>query len=302
MFNDDVALGLARPPSRWSYFYKNGDGRRAALHPRGPGHAGDHVRHAALPARATTSSSRAARSTASIIRRRAAALARGRSRAARIEPPQRYRNEYGQLLEHSPYCERDLRGPTRRWLTLDERGTSSAHQGRRPADAPTPRPPPASTWSAGTASLPVHVQRRRLRADHRHGSTSRRRCTRRSRRPASWSARSRRACSTPPARRSRCRTPTPTSTATRCSTTCAAIRQPARRRGGSFTLHPHGIPHGPHPGTIVASLGKDAHRRAGRHGRHLPAAEADPPGARVRRPELSVSWLDPPTSAGTPSA
>jgi homogentisate 1,2-dioxygenase len=24
----------------------------------------------------------------------------------------------------------------------------------------------------------------------------------------------------------------------------------------SFTLHPHGIPHGPHPGTIVAS--KDA--------------------------------------------
>jgi homogentisate 1,2-dioxygenase len=28
------------------------------------------------------------------------------------------------------------------------------------------------------------------------------------------------------------------------------------RRGvesGSFTLHPHGIPHGPHPGTIVAS-------------------------------------------------
>lgn len=28
------------------------------------------------------------------------------------------------------------------------------------------------------------------------------------------------------------------------------------RRGveeGSFTLHPHGLPHGPHPGTIVAS-------------------------------------------------
>jgi homogentisate 1,2-dioxygenase len=27
---------------------------------------------------------------------------------------------------------------------------------------------------------------------------------------------------------------------------------------GSFTLHPHGIPHGPHPGTIAAS--KDATR------------------------------------------
>jgi homogentisate 1,2-dioxygenase len=33
------------------------------------------------------------------------------------------------------------------------------------------------------------------------------------------------------------------------------------RRGieeGSITLHPHGIPHGPHPGTIAAS--RDLHR------------------------------------------
>ena len=28
-----------------------------------------------------------------------------------FEPPKRYRNEYGQLLEHSPYCERDIRVP-----------------------------------------------------------------------------------------------------------------------------------------------------------------------------------------------
>lgn len=28
-----------------------------------------------------------------------------------IEPPSRYRNKYGQLLEHSPYCERDIRVP-----------------------------------------------------------------------------------------------------------------------------------------------------------------------------------------------
>ena len=30
---------------------------------------------------------------------------------SQIEPPKRYRNEYGQLLEHSPYCERDIRLP-----------------------------------------------------------------------------------------------------------------------------------------------------------------------------------------------
>ena len=28
-----------------------------------------------------------------------------------LEPPRRYRNEYGQLLEHSPYAERDIRPP-----------------------------------------------------------------------------------------------------------------------------------------------------------------------------------------------
>ena len=30
---------------------------------------------------------------------------------SQIEPPKRYRNEWGQLLEHSPYCERDIRPP-----------------------------------------------------------------------------------------------------------------------------------------------------------------------------------------------
>jgi homogentisate 1,2-dioxygenase len=31
---------------------------------------------------------------------------------SQIEPPRRYRNNYGQLLEHAPYCERDIRVPT----------------------------------------------------------------------------------------------------------------------------------------------------------------------------------------------
>jgi homogentisate 1,2-dioxygenase len=30
---------------------------------------------------------------------------------SQIEPPKRYRNNYGQLLEHAPYCERDIRVP-----------------------------------------------------------------------------------------------------------------------------------------------------------------------------------------------
>ena len=39
-----------------------------------------------------------------------------------IETPKRYRNEYGQLLEHAPYSERDFRGPSE-LVTMDEKGT-----------------------------------------------------------------------------------------------------------------------------------------------------------------------------------
>jgi homogentisate 1,2-dioxygenase len=40
---------------------------------------------------------------------------------SQITTPRRYRNEYGQLLEHSPFCERDLRGPGK-LETYDEKG------------------------------------------------------------------------------------------------------------------------------------------------------------------------------------
>jgi homogentisate 1,2-dioxygenase len=38
-----------------------------------------------------------------------------------IEYPKRYRNEFGQLLEHSPYCERDIKAPTN-LVTNDQEG------------------------------------------------------------------------------------------------------------------------------------------------------------------------------------
>ncbi|KAA0550063.1 homogentisate 1,2-dioxygenase [Bacillus sp. BGMRC 2118] len=40
---------------------------------------------------------------------------------SQITTPRRYRNEYGQLLEHSPFCERDIRGPEK-LLTYAEKG------------------------------------------------------------------------------------------------------------------------------------------------------------------------------------
>ncbi|WLR44238.1 homogentisate 1,2-dioxygenase [Bacillus carboniphilus] len=41
--------------------------------------------------------------------------------ASQITTPKRYRNEYGQLLEHSPFCERDLSGPEK-LKTMDQKG------------------------------------------------------------------------------------------------------------------------------------------------------------------------------------
>lgn len=40
---------------------------------------------------------------------------------SQITTPRRYRNEYGQLLEHSPFCERDIRGPEN-LVTFSEKG------------------------------------------------------------------------------------------------------------------------------------------------------------------------------------
>lgn len=40
---------------------------------------------------------------------------------SQITTPRRYRNEYGQMLEHSPFCERDFRGPDI-LETFDEKG------------------------------------------------------------------------------------------------------------------------------------------------------------------------------------
>jgi homogentisate 1,2-dioxygenase len=43
-----------------------------------------------------------------------------------VEPPKRYVNRYGQFLENSPYCERDLRGPDE-LVTHDEEGEFEVH-------------------------------------------------------------------------------------------------------------------------------------------------------------------------------
>ncbi len=66
------------------------------------------------------------------------------------------------------------------------------------------------------------------------------------------------------------------------------------RRGveiSSFTVHPAGIPHGPHPGTVEASIGKEGTEELAVmvdtfHGLHLA-----PEAAALEDPAYPYSWL-----------
>lgn len=120
LLNEDVSIGLCRPVEPMDYFYKNADGDDLLFVHEGTGrletlfgtlsyHAGDYL----IVPRGT-------------IYRVAADKGETRmlvveSAASTIEPPRRYRNEYGQLLEHAPYCERDIRVPEK-LETHDENG------------------------------------------------------------------------------------------------------------------------------------------------------------------------------------
>jgi homogentisate 1,2-dioxygenase len=88
-----------------------------------------------------------------------------------IGPPRRYRSKFGQLLEHSPYSERDLHGPSEPLLAEgDRRGGAGQAPGRRAGRAgghpDVLRHAPVRRGRLGRLPVSVHVQRLRLRADH----------------------------------------------------------------------------------------------------------------------------------------
>ena len=119
MFNNDVSLAICNPVEQMTYLYKNGEGDELVFVHEGKGimesiygsleyHEGDYI---IIPR--------------NVIHR--FVLKSDKSRflviesASPIETPHRYRNEYGQLLEHAPFCERDFRVPEN-LLTIDEKG------------------------------------------------------------------------------------------------------------------------------------------------------------------------------------
>lgn len=110
LFNDDVILSMASPrKSMRDYFYKNADADELLFIHRGEG-----------TLKTLLGNIRFGYGDYLVIPRGVIYQLEFDSEDNRLlvldsfEPiytPKRYRNQFGQLLEHSPFCERDIRGP-----------------------------------------------------------------------------------------------------------------------------------------------------------------------------------------------
>lgn len=109
--NNDVVMGVCVPTEPMDYFYRNADGDEVLFVHQGEGELqtifgtisyrpGDYL---VIPIGTTY------RIVPSGEQSRFLVI----EAVNEIVPPKRYRNEHGQLLEHSPFCERDIRVPER---------------------------------------------------------------------------------------------------------------------------------------------------------------------------------------------
>jgi homogentisate 1,2-dioxygenase len=106
--NHDVTLGVARPTESMTSFYRNSQAYEVWFAHEGcgilrtqfgnlPFQSGDYI---VIPYGTTWQMELEEEARFFVI-----------ESASQIEAPKRYRNKYGQLLEHAPYCERDIRLP-----------------------------------------------------------------------------------------------------------------------------------------------------------------------------------------------
>ena len=107
--NQDVTLGLSHPTSSMEYFYRNAQAYETWFTHEGSGVL--HTQFGKLPFRPGDYIMLPYGTTW----RMELDAPEGRffviESPSQIEPPSRYRNKYGQLLENSPYCERDIHPP-----------------------------------------------------------------------------------------------------------------------------------------------------------------------------------------------
>ncbi|MFZ0043185.1 MAG: homogentisate 1,2-dioxygenase [Solirubrobacteraceae bacterium] len=108
MYNDDVEIGVCRPREDQGFFYRNGEGDEVIFVHRGSGEI--ETTFGVLPYREHDYVV-IPRGTTYRFRPYDEQLWLTFHTPGEIETPNRYRNRYGQLLEHAPYSHRDFHPP-----------------------------------------------------------------------------------------------------------------------------------------------------------------------------------------------
>lgn len=257
MGNGDVRLALCRPSESMEVFYKNASCDELVFVHEGEGtletplgtvdfRAGDYVHIPRTLTHKWTFTGLAAPRVLII------------EAESDIRFPKKYRNEFGQLLEHSPYSERDVRPPSE-LITYDEEGEFEVHIKKHgylhryfyrshpfdvvgwdgymypyaisihdfePITGRIHQPPPVHQMYAGRNFVVCSFVPRKF--DYHPQSI-----------PAPYNH----------------------SNIDSDEVLYYVDGEFMSRRGiesGSFTLHPGGIPHGPHPGAVESSIGREA--------------------------------------------
>src|SRR5947209_18647756 len=105
MFNQDVEIAIARPTPHQNYFYRNGEGDEVVFVHRGNGSL--ETTFGTLPYREHDYVVIPRGTTYRFQPEDPEQLHLTFHTPGEIETPNRYRNRYGQLLEHAPYSHRD---------------------------------------------------------------------------------------------------------------------------------------------------------------------------------------------------
>ena len=258
-FNSDVLMGVVRPTERLpeNVFYRSGEADEMLFVHEGEGvfessfgslryGPGDYI---VIPIGTTWRLDHDAQSPQRLLYLES---------PSEIVPPKRYRNDWGQLLEHSPYSQRDIRVPeiaaphTEKgdfviWVRMRGRLTAYHYHHDpfdvvgwdgylypfifnigdfQPITGRVHQPPPVHQTFAGRNYVVCSFVPRKF--DYHPLAI-----------PAPYNH----------------------SNINSDEVIYYVAGNFMSRRGveiSSFTLHPAGIPHGPHPGTVEASIGKDA--------------------------------------------
>jgi homogentisate 1,2-dioxygenase len=208
-----------------------------------------------------------------------------------IEPPKRYRNDYGQLLEHSPYYQRDIRVPEFQEPhadTGDYRVIVRA-RGRHTAYHFATHPFDVVGWDGYLWPFAFDIANFQPITGRVHQPP-----------PVhqTFAARNFVVCSFVPRKFDYHPLSIPAPYNHSNINSDEVIYYVAgnfmSRRGvgiASFTLHPAGIPHGPHPGTAEASIGREATEELAVMVDTFRPLWLTPQAAALENPRYPYTWL-----------